>query len=48
VFEPNDEPSGRRSGSNVGAFTHDLLRQEPSRRDAEAGVFVKCDGETTT
>ncbi|HEY5151344.1 MAG TPA: phage tail sheath subtilisin-like domain-containing protein [Mycobacterium sp.] len=49
VFEPNDEPLWAQIRLNVGAFMHNLFRQQAfqGKTPAEA-YFVKCDKETTT
>jgi phage tail sheath protein FI len=49
VFEPNDERLWARIRVEVGAFMHDLFRQQAFQgsKPSEA-YFVKCDQETTT
>lgn len=49
VFEPNDEPLWSQIRLNVGAFMHDLFRQEAFQgQTKKEAYFVKCDSETTT
>ncbi|MCU1264351.1 MAG: hypothetical protein JWM21_669 [Acidobacteria bacterium] len=49
VFEPNDEPLWAQIRLNVGAFMHDLFRQNAFQgQTPRAAYFVKCDKETTT
>lgn len=49
VFEPNDEPLWAQIRLNVGAFMHNLFRQEAfAGKTPREAYFVKCDKETTT
>jgi phage tail sheath protein FI len=49
VFEPNDEPLWAQIRLNVGAFMHDLFRQQAFQGTSPREAYqVKCDKETTT
>jgi len=49
VFEPNDEPLWAQIRLNLGAFMHNLFRQDAFQGSTpREAYFVKCDKETTT
>jgi len=49
VFEPNDEPLWAQIRLNIGAFMHNLFRQDAFQGSTpREAYFVKCDRETTT